>query len=395
MHESYPVKSAESSASGYAAAARDGVVGLVDKVESMHLAIADQPFRALRATPVTQLPSALVRRSHRGIARGVYSVVRQSLAGLLTLADAYESGWREIHGGREKPSGWWHSALNGLVGDYLHQRDSHLAQDMQCLVPAERSGRHLVVFVHGLCCDENYWHSMSERHWGERDMHYARRMTERGYTPIYIRYNSGLSLSDNGRALNDALQNLHQQWPEPIESLHLVGHSMGGLLSRSAVHVAAAQRSRWVSVLERVVCLGSPHQGSAVERGAELARQALHWHPITRPVAEVVGLRSTGIQNLSDSHLGEAMDWPEHVALDYVFASVAPDEASTVSQSLGDFLVDVGSGSASEDVRYAEHRRAGRYFLGGLNHMQLLNHPRVATVLESLIPIRDTSKRKN
>lgn len=376
------------SAPGYSAATRDGALGLLDKIESMHLAIASQPLNILRQTPVTQLPSALVNHSHHAIARGVYSVVRHGLNSILALADAYESGWRETYGSGEKPSGWWHSALNGLVGDYLHQNDSHLAQDMQYLVPHEPAGGHLVVFVHGLCCDESYWHSMAERHWGDAQMNYPKRLSERGYTPVYVRYNSGLSLADNGRALNAALEALCAQWPESVESLTLLGHSMGGLLSRSAVHEGVAQSSHWVSTLERVVCLGTPHQGSAVERGAELVRQGLHWHPVTRPVADVVGLRSTGIRNLAEGHIGEGVDWPEPVALDYVFASVAPEEASAVSRSVGDFLVDVGSGSAKEDTRYAEHQRAGRYFLGGINHMQLLNHPRVAGVIESLLPSR-------
>ncbi|MGM0563141.1 MAG: esterase/lipase family protein [Pseudomonadota bacterium] len=385
-----PTQVSDPSRGGYAALARDGAVGLVDKIESMHLAIAEQPLRALRSNPVTAVHAGLVNVAHRGVARAVYAGVRQGLNLALTLADAWETGARAQRGPGETPSQWWHSALSGVLGDYLHDSHSRFASSMDCLIEGERSGRHLVVFVHGLCCDERAWRLGAERHWGNADMHYGRQLEERGYRALYVRYNSGLSLADNGQQLHQLLDRLVADWPEPVESLQLVGHSMGGLLSRSAVHAAVsdADGGHWVQTLHQVACLGSPHSGSYVERGADMLSGLMAFHPVTRPVAEVVALRSSGIRDLGESHIGEGADWPEHTALHYVYTSLASCEHHPVSRRFGDTLVDVDSGAGRSCQRYAEHEQARRHFLPGLHHMHLLNHPRVAELLHDMMPER-------
>jgi len=60
-----------------------------------------------------------------------------------------------------------------------------------------------------------------------------------GVTPLYLRYNSGLHISQNGRALAALLDRLIEQHPG-IDRLTLVGHSMGALIARSAGHYAGA-----------------------------------------------------------------------------------------------------------------------------------------------------------
>lgn len=381
---------ADPSRGGYAALARDGAVGLVGKIESMHLAIAEQPLKTLKRNAMTAPHARLVDVAHSGIARAVYAGVRQGLHLALTLADAWETGARArrdvVHSGHQ----WWHSALTGVLGDYLHDSHSRFAKPMDCLVEGERGGRHLVVFVHGLCCDERAWRLGAERHWGEADRHYGRSLEARGYRALYLRYNSGLPLAHNGRHLHQLLDQLVSQWPEPVESLQLVGHSMGGLLARSAVHAAVrdARGGHWLQHARQVTCLGSPHSGSFVERGADALSGLMAWHPVTRPVAEVVGLRSTGIRNLGDSHIGDGGDWPGHIELNYVYTSLASDEQHPLARRFGDALVDVDSGAARSCQRYSEHERARRHFLPGLHHMHLLNHPRVDALLNDLLPER-------
>ncbi len=48
--------------------------------------------------------------------------------------------------------------------------------------------------------------------------------------------NTGLHISDNGRRLAELLDRLDGCWPVPVEEILLVGHSMGGLINRSACH---------------------------------------------------------------------------------------------------------------------------------------------------------------
>src|SRR5918992_833720 len=88
----------------------------------------------------------------------------------------------------------------------------------------------LAVFVHGLCETEAAWHI------GSRPGYGYRLREEHGYTPVDVRYNTGLHVSDNGRRLAQVLDHLVAAWPVEVEEIALVGHSMGGLVARSACH---------------------------------------------------------------------------------------------------------------------------------------------------------------
>src|SRR5205823_7106966 len=87
----------------------------------------------------------------------------------------------------------------------------------------------VLVLIHGLCMNDLQW---------QRDGHDhgAVLARELGFTPVYLSYNSGLHISTNGRELSAQLQALLDAWPCPVQRLVLVGHSMGGLLARSALH---------------------------------------------------------------------------------------------------------------------------------------------------------------
>ena len=54
------------------------------------------------------------------------------------------------------------------------------------------------------------------------------------YTPLYVRYNTGLHTSQNGRELAAQLEQLVMHWPVPVKEITIIAHSMGGLVTRSA-----------------------------------------------------------------------------------------------------------------------------------------------------------------
>src|SRR5699024_2516657 len=152
----------------------------------------------------------------------------------------------------------WRAALNGVLGDHLAATGNPLAIPMSfrkhgAALTLERgalaraieapSGR-LLVAVHGLC--------MNDLHWGERGM--PQRLGQAlGFTPLYPHYNSGLPIADNGRALAELLQKLVDAWPVPVEEIVIVGHSMGGLLARSARAHAVRGGHDWEKLLTRMV----------------------------------------------------------------------------------------------------------------------------------------------
>jgi hypothetical protein len=120
------------------------------------------------------------------------------------------------------------AALNGVLGDYLAETGNPLAIRMHFRVDgrpleldrpaAVRQASKIVVLVHGLCMNDLQWLRAGHSHGAalERDL---------GYAPVYLKYNTGLHVSINGRALADLLEPLVKSWPVPVTELAIVGHS--------------------------------------------------------------------------------------------------------------------------------------------------------------------------
>ena len=133
---------------------------------------------------------------------------------------------------------------------------------------------------------------------------------ELGCTPLYLRYNTGRHISTNGQEFAQLLEQLCEAWPVPVESLSLIGHSMGGLVIRSASWYAQQAQSTWLQHLQRVVCLGTPHHGSPVERAGHALDRAMQRIPYTEPLA-LGRRRSAGIKDLRHGDLLDE-DWQGH-----------------------------------------------------------------------------------
>jgi len=266
------------------------------------------------------------------------------------------------------------AALNGAVGDRLTGRYAALATPMRLRdngvdVPASalsehhpEASPHVVVLVHGLVENEERWQTAD----ADDRVDFGRGLAEDvGASVLHVRYNSGRPVAENGRELAVLLAEVVDNWPVPIERLSLVGHSMGGLVARSAVHHAVTDGRAWVAVLGDVVCLGTPHQGSDVERAAEAVGRALGLFRQSAPLATLFTLRSSGIKDLRHGHAFE----PAGRQL-FVAATLAADPDSWPGRTFGDLLVRPSS--ATDPTQPADRRT-----LGGLSHNALLRHPRV------------------
>jgi pimeloyl-ACP methyl ester carboxylesterase len=247
-------------------------------------------------------------------------------------------------------------------------------------------GRRAAVFVHGLCETDTAWRLGGGHTYGER------LREDLGHTPVYARYNTGRHISDNGRALAGALEALVADGP--VEELVLVGHSMGGLVARSACHYGEKDGLDWTAKLRHVVCLGSPHMGAPLERAAARGAHWLSRLPETAPLARILTARSAGVKDLRYGACLEE-DWqdvdPDEWGPDrcaefpflptatycYVGATVARDKDSPFGRLLGDVLVQFPSASGDGPLRKLAFEIDHGMHVGGANHLQLLNHPRV------------------
>lgn len=74
---------------------------------------------------------------------------------------------------------------------------------------------------------------------------------ELDYTPIYLHYNSGLSVSTNGRILAQLMGRLYDAWLVPIEGLVMMGHSRLGKVRSTGIKGPAAGQHRERTVWRR------------------------------------------------------------------------------------------------------------------------------------------------
>jgi pimeloyl-ACP methyl ester carboxylesterase len=273
-------------ASRLAVEATRGIAALVEK---MHVTIASGPtvLGQPLAGPV-RLVTGAVYASIDGIAKLVGAGLDAALAQLAPLVEASEPGPQ-----REALQ----SAVNGVLGDYLHATENPLAIEMELRRPAETTPR-LAVLVHGS--------SMTDAQFtrGGHD-HGAALARDLGYTPVYLRYNSGLHVSTNGRAFAAKLEELVASWPVDVAELVLIGHSMGGLVARSACHVAIADGRTWPAKLRALITLGTPHHGAPLERGGNWFEQLLDLSPYSAPLGLLGRIRSAGV---TDLRFGNVLD---------------------------------------------------------------------------------------
>ena len=376
-------------------------------IADMHLGIAQRAFAGVgpAARAVQVIHDAISSRAYATIGAGVSGIGK-------AVDEAMQSrGIGQDLSLSTTPEGSFGIAvLNGLIGDRLQREGSALHQPTsvrvhgQPIEPAEPSLREafphatprLAVFLHGLTGDEFCWS------WGQnpvsnpdaRQAYGTRLASDLGYTPVYLRYNSGLHISENGRSVAELLEALVREWPVEVAQIALVGHSMGGLVARSAAHQASEDDRAWVHRVRHVVSLGTPHLGAPLERGAHWAAVTLQKLPETRMLSSFLKKRSAGIRDLRHGSLVDE-DWrdrdPEVLrgaacrevpllggATHYfVSASVTRDPGHPLGRMLGDILVLVGSASGQSRTRRIPFREEHGHHVGGTHHLALLNHPEV------------------
>ena len=395
-------------AQGASRLAVDAVVGVTDLVEAMHRTIAGlTPPLGPPPTGPKKGIAGFVYRSIRRLAKRVGAYLSQVLT-LVGRAQTRSPGPpRPVSARREAVV----AILNGVVGDHLAATDNPLALAMRVhtqgraltldrhasrpvAVPAPTS--RLVVFVHGLC--------MNDLQWTRKGQCRAAVLAARlGAPPLYLHYNTGRPIAANGRALADLLDRLVALWPVPVHDVVLIGHSMGGLVARSACHYGSRAGQAWRKRRTRLVFLGTPHHGSRLERIGQWVDRLADVSPYTAPLGRVGRIRSAGVNDLRDGTITDAtgdgadasrgarppafVPLPDDVDAFAVAASRHPGpkrgavvvDARTAARLKGDGLVTVSSALGLHDdaARSLRLPPAHRRVCYGMNHFDLLRRREV------------------
>src|SRR5215210_875982 len=370
----------------------------------VHTAVAGRVFKMLGplGAPVRIVHDGVSTASYRAVSTalrapvraGGHAISRRARPGSTALADS-------------TPGDLALGVLNGIAGDRLardhpdlalgltiRRRGREIALEPETLADAYPDATpRLAVFIHGLCGTEDTWR-LGSRGTNPSPTYGARLREELGITPVYVRYNTGLRVSENGRRLAGALERLAGNWPVDVAEISLIGHSMGGLVARSACHYGEQAEHTWTDHLRDVFCLGTPHLGAPLERAANVAGWTLARLPESRPFADLFfNRRSVGIKDMRFGNCVEE-DWcdcdPDEFLRDrcrevpflpsatyYFVGATLTKRPDGLGGLFGDLLVQYPSASGSGRRRRIPFEVENGHHLGGAHHMRLLNHPDV------------------
>lgn len=405
---------------GYAQLATDATLGITNLVETMHHTILRLPLPLGQAAPkpVTGIHGVVYRmlKSSSGL---VYATIR----GVTTLVGgAFDAALEHlqpdlIHLDSSRGRDATVSILNGVLGDHMQAHGNPLTiamgfrRDGQALELSKESlagafpqaSGKVLVMLHGHCMNELQWCRNGHNH---GDVLAA----ANGYTAVYLRYNTGLHISENGQALSRLLEELVRHWPVPVQELCLLGYSMGGMVARSACHYGAKAGHGWLGHVRKLLFVGTPHHGSMLEQAGNVVDKALEISPYSHALSRLGKIRSAGTTDLRHGNLVDE-DWsgqnrfahfsdqrqisqlPENIKCYAIAAMIAKTHREVHGQCVGDGLVPVKSalGKHRNSRRALNIPQARQRVFYGMNHLQLLDSEQVCAQLHEWMsqPQRD------
>lgn len=388
---------------------------LTAAVRGAHGAVSDTVHDLLAqaigpvARPVQHVQDAVAAGVYAGVGLGL-DLAARAAGHVVAHAQGDGEARPSVHDGRAA-----HHVLAiglGLHGDTMVRDSVELVPALQLRRRSRRidptpaglasgypdaTGR-VVVFLHGLFETEVAWALGAP----DRPSYSTRLRTDLGFTPVFVRYNTGLRVSESAADLDRVLADLVAGWPVHLERLVLVGHSMGGLVLHGALALAAAGsgEGQWYHRVTDTVTLGTPHHGSPLARGVGHAVDRLEGTRRGRWLADFLRLRSDGIRDLMHGNVVRD-DWLDHARDDVADRRTHPEPAdgirhwgivavtahgklpARVAQHVGDLVVPHDSATHAQPTparRFVDDTVA---IVAGVSHLGLLNDDRVYAQLLS------------
>ena len=376
--------------------ASEGIIGVTDLVESMHQRIATlggvlNPQNTERTSGLTGFIYRRIQQTTSLVTHGVDWAIKSFTPWLPALKD---------NPTRQQ----WLAVLNGVIGDHLHATNNPLALPMtwqhqhRTLSPQQvaeitsHNNHQPLLLIHGLCMNDYLWRRPSQD--PSCHDHGQALQQDLSLSPIYLRYNTGLAVCDNGQRLAAQIQQFCQLLPND-KQLHVLCHSMGGLIMRSAMHLAELNGDDWPDKLGKVVFLGTPHQGAVLEKTGHLIDYLLSINPYSAPFAKLGQVRSQGIKNLRHGTITHDTITRDHQAIQlpagvnaYALAASTKNTGKQGRQNwLGDGLVSVQSalGEHPKAGREIHFKASHKHTFKQVNHMQLLSDQQVYHTIKSIL----------
>ena len=269
--------------------------------------------------------------------------------------------------------------INGLIGDKLAENRDPWAIPMSFRTEGRDvsiaelglrlKGSRVAVLVHGLMADERIWKKFVG--------------LDQDLNVLHLRYNSGLHISENGQIFAALLESLHDRLQ--IKKVYLVGHSMGGLVVRSACHYGRKKRHHWLKCTRDIFLIAVPNAGAPLEKLGHVTARVLNrikWHLGT--IGNLLEKRSNGIKDLRHgsmldedwnspgAHSGNRHPVPPIPGIRYhvLVGTLSKDEKSLMAKYFGDGLITQQSAVGATLLHLSNVK-----VLVKTGHNSILSHP--------------------
>ena len=371
----------------------DAVKGTTKIVESLHATISQ--YTTILGNPQSNTTglTAAIYKSINGITHlmgeGINAVLNKS-----SQMQKNYTGEHKLSATREAVA----AAMNGVLGDHFEKGENPLAINMSFRVNGQTlelqelqqlidSAHEVTILIHGLCMNDLQW---------TRDGHnHASLLAEElGHTILYLHYNTGLHVSENGKQLSQLLSQIIPT--EKDINLNILCHSMGGLVARSACYYAKQDEIIWLSNLSKLIFLGTPHHGALLAKGAHWADVLLQISPYSAPFAKITKVRSNGLTDLRHGYIVDE-DWqnsdvrelralPENVDC-YAIATTTSDkqQSKIANDVIGDGLVTINSALGIHKSKNLNIPLENQWIGRNISHMQLLSDENVYTKIKKIV----------
>ncbi|MCZ8156370.1 MAG: hypothetical protein O9264_09655 [Leptospira sp.] len=261
----------------------------------------------------------------------------------------------------------------------------------------------IVIFIPGLFTDETVWLEKMVPYKKKkiRSRGIATELLKKDYFPIYVRFNHGLPIHENGRKLMHLLDIFFKECPDAKPNI--VNYSLGGLVFRSCMFYSKLEKKEWCGNFNKVVSIATPNRGSYLEKigfwlGFILEKSP---HVALKIIGMVGNLRSDAIKDLS---FGLIKDEPKtfwspisyyftdtyHGELDDIDAyeayAVIDTIANPIQNFLGDGIVEKQSLRFLSDRVYAKKENAELRTLEIMKatHFSILNSKKLFEWLDQI-----------
>ena len=378
---------------GLAQLATMGVVEVTEIVEAIHREVILRPLGRFNDKHLNKWSRGFTGRIY-GTIRHVMQMVGNNLASVLRIYKnlILQKSVQPLPDSLKKLV----NVLNGVMGDHLVNNQNALAIPMMLYTQdgkpqSESLSGRIAILCHGLCMSHLSWQAQADNDLGE-----AIHVSQPDTTVLYLDYNTGRRISRSGRKFSQLLQALVDDNPD-ISQIDLVGHSMGGLVSRSALFYGEQDRLDWIKRVGNLITLGSPHHGAVLERIGNYVQDIIAKLPFAGSLAKLGDMRSAGIIDLRHGSIRDA-DWkalegrsvlpqdfrhparlPSGIKTYFVASALLETHYdSKVTDLLGDSLVSVASALGEDDAEHALFVPDGhKAIFYGVNHMNLIHSRRV------------------